>query len=123
MSSKKESEMREEQNGIWIVGSVSQGTLSFSSTIDDSPHRPSTSKIEFNMPSTTRVSENSSSRVLREPTVRRENFDPKNKEHKASLKKFIETGNWGDVQFFAEYPYVTVPETVLRKFSMAMLTR
>ena len=24
--------MREEQNGIWIVGSVTQGTLSFSST-------------------------------------------------------------------------------------------
>ena len=75
------------------------------------------------MPSTTRVSENSSSRVLREPTIRRETFEPKNKEHRASLKKFIETGNWGDVQFFAEHPCVTVPETVLRKFSMAMLTR
>jgi hypothetical protein len=32
MSSKKENKMREEQNGIWIVGSVTQGTLSFSST-------------------------------------------------------------------------------------------
>ena len=64
-----------------------------------------------------------SSRVLSEPQVRRESFDSKNKEHRASLKKFIETGNWGDVQFFAEYPYVTVPETVFRKFTLAMLTR
>ena len=64
-----------------------------------------------------------SSHVLSEQQVRRESFDSKNKEHRASLKKFIETGNWGDVQFFAEYPYVTVPETVLRKFSLAMLTR
>ncbi len=64
-----------------------------------------------------------SSRVLSKPNVNREMFDPKNKEHRASLKKFIETGNWGDVQFFAEYPYVTVPETVFRKFALAMLTR
>lgn len=72
---------------------------------------------------TTRFSENFSSRVLSEPGVRRENFDPKNKEHRASLKKFLETGNWGDIQFYTEYPYVTVPETVLRKFALAMLTR
>ncbi len=71
----------------------------------------------------TSVPENLSSRVLNKPIVRRESFDPKNKEHRSSLKKFIETGNWGDVQFFAEYPYITVPETVFRKFSLAMLTR
>ena len=75
------------------------------------------------MPDFVQVSENFSSRGLSKPQVRRETFDPKNKEHKASLKKFIETGNWGDVQFFAEYPCVTVPETVLRKFSLAMLSR
>lgn len=75
------------------------------------------------MPDFVQVSENFSSRVLSKPQVRRETFDPKNKEHRASLKKFIETGNWGDVQFFAEYPYVTVPETVFRKFSLAMLSR
>ena len=63
-----------------------------------------------------------SSRILSKPQVRRETFDPKNKEHRDSLKKFIETGNWGEVQFFAEYPYVTVPETVFRKFSLAMLS-
>lgn len=71
----------------------------------------------------TSVPENLSSRVLSKPQVRRETFDPKNKDHRASLKKFIETGNWGDVQFFAEYPCVTVPETVFRKFSLAMLSR
>ena len=64
-----------------------------------------------------------SSRVLSEHQVRRESFDSNNKEHRASLKKFLETGNWGDVQFFTEYPYVTVPETVFRKFALAMLTR
>lgn len=72
---------------------------------------------------TTRFSVNFSSRALREPSVRRENFEPKNKEHRASLKKFLETGNWGDVQFYAEYPCETVPETVLRKFALATLTR
>lgn len=75
------------------------------------------------MPEFVQVSENFSSRFLSKPQVRRETFDSKNKEHRVSLKKFIETGKWGDVQFFAEYPCVTVPETVFRKFSLAMLSR
>ena len=64
---------------------------------------------------------NTGSRILNTPTVRREKFEPSNIEHRASLKKFIETGNWGEVQFFPEYPCVTVPETVFRKFSLAMI--
>ena len=71
----------------------------------------------------TSAQRNTGSRVLNTPMVRREPFDPNNNEHRDSLKKFIETGNWGEVQFFAEYPYVTVPETVFRKFSLAMLAR
>jgi hypothetical protein len=56
------------------------------------------------------------SHILRENMVRREIFDPANLEHQRSLRTFIQTGNWGTVQFFAEQPYVTVPETVMRKY-------
>lgn len=51
------------------------------------------------------------------PFVRREKFDPANEEHLASFKIFIETGNWGDVQFHAELPFIEVPMTVLMKFA------
>ena len=50
-------------------------------------------------------------------TIVREVFDPKSKKHRESYKKFLVTGSWGDVQFHAEYPYTTVPETVHRKFA------
>jgi hypothetical protein len=55
------------------------------------------------------------SQVLRNAQIRREDFDPRNSEHRDSLRTFIETGKWGDVQFYAEYPYLSVPEMVLRR--------
>jgi len=55
--------------------------------------------------------------------VKREFFDPENKEHRDSLKIFIETGKWGKVHFFAEQPYYDVPSTVLNKFTLWSLTK
>ena len=55
--------------------------------------------------------------------IRREVFNPKNKEHLRPFKKFLESGSWGDVQFFPEEPSVTVPETVFRKFSLHNLQK
>lgn len=59
----------------------------------------------------------SKSIVLRHSGVRREFFDPANKDHTDSLATFIKTGNWGKVQFFCEYPFSDVPMTVLIKFA------
>lgn len=61
------------------------------------------------------------SNVLREACIPREYFDPQNSKHMKSLQCFLNTGNWGTVQFFVEAPYVTVPETVLRKVAKAAL--
>jgi hypothetical protein len=61
------------------------------------------------------------SNVLREARIRRESFDPTNGEHLASARKWLETGNWGSVQFFAEGPYVSVTETVLRRLANSAL--
>lgn len=55
------------------------------------------------------------SSILRGRVIRREYFDPTNKKHKASLKKFVNTGSWGEIQFFPEAPYVNVPDTVTAK--------
>ena len=63
------------------------------------------------------------SRILRDNRVRREEFDPTNKEHLNSYLTYLKTGNWGSVQFFCEFPYVTVPETVLRKYAIYTLER
>lgn len=62
------------------------------------------------------------SRILREARVRREEFDPENQEHLKSYNSFLSTGNWRNVYFFCEFPYVTVPETVSRKFAQFMLS-
>lgn len=59
----------------------------------------------------------SSSTTLRQSVIKREPFDPKNKTHLESLDMFLATGNWGKVQFFAEYPHTDVPKTVLTKFA------
>lgn len=61
------------------------------------------------------------SRILGENRVRREIFDPTNRDHMESYQNFLKTGNWGKVQFYEEFPYVTVPETVSRKFAMHAL--
>jgi hypothetical protein len=59
----------------------------------------------------------SRSSILRLHGSKRAFFDAKKPEHLASLKRFIETGNWGTVQFYPEYPFTDVPMTVLMKFA------
>ncbi len=59
--------------------------------------------------------------LKRTQIIRREIFDPRKKEHLESLKIFLQTGNWGDIQFYAELPYIEVPMTVLTKYSTYML--
>jgi hypothetical protein len=53
--------------------------------------------------------------------VRREVFDPNNHEHLKSYKQFLETGNWGKIQFYTEHPSQTVPATVERKFALCYI--
>jgi hypothetical protein len=55
--------------------------------------------------------------------VKREIFNPTNTQHIDSLRKFITTGNWGDIQFFAEHPYTDVPSCVMRKFAQYQLSQ
>lgn len=59
--------------------------------------------------------------TLKKTFVKREYFDPTNPEHIESFKCFISTGNWGDIQFHAELPYIEVPITVLMKFALYQL--
>lgn len=59
----------------------------------------------------------SRSHVLRSVSSHRVSFDPTNEEHCASLKAFLETGNWGKVMFHAEYPYSDIPTYVLAKYA------
>lgn len=61
------------------------------------------------------------SKILRRALVNRQTFDPENPQHIRSLKTFIATGNWGDVQFYVEAPYEDVPTTVLMRFASSML--
>ena len=61
--------------------------------------------------------------ILKKSLVTREFFDPKNKKHRESFKKFLTTGGWGDIHFFPELPFVTVPETVMRKFCLFNLEK
>jgi hypothetical protein len=53
---------------------------------------------------------------LRKARIPRTEFDPANPEHRESLRQFMETNNWGTIQFFAEEPYTTVPDTVMNRF-------
>jgi hypothetical protein len=57
------------------------------------------------------------SNILRRFVISREFFDPTNSAHIESAAKFLETGQWGQVQFFVEQPYTNVQDTVLRKLS------
>jgi len=59
----------------------------------------------------------SRSNVLRHISSHRVSFDPTNPAHCDSLKKFLETGNWGAVMFYPEYPYTDVPTYVLAKYA------
>jgi hypothetical protein len=53
--------------------------------------------------------------------VNREVFDPTNAAHLLSLKVFLATGNWGDVQFYPEAPFTEAPATVLTKYARHVL--
>lgn len=61
------------------------------------------------------------STVLRTVAGNRTDFDANNPVHLDSLKKFIQTGVWGDVTFYCEYPFTDVPMTVLIKYAGHML--
>jgi hypothetical protein len=63
------------------------------------------------------------SRILKDHQIKREIFDPSKRAHRESLNQYLKTGNWGDIQFYVENPYATVPETVLRKMAAAAITR
>lgn len=63
----------------------------------------------------------SKSTILRRASVNRQHFDPSNSEHIDSLRTFINTGNWGTVQFYCEFPFTDVPMTVLMKYAGAKI--
>lgn len=63
------------------------------------------------------------SRILQDHQIKREIFDPSKRAHRESLDAYLRTGNWGEIQFFVETPYATVPETVLRKMASAAIVR
>lgn len=64
----------------------------------------------------------SKSTILRRASINRQFFDPTNREHLESLRVFIDTGNWGSVQFYCEFPFTDVPMTVLTKFAKHCLS-
>jgi hypothetical protein len=53
--------------------------------------------------------------ILRNARIERYEFDPTKAAHLDSLRNYLLTGNWGDIMFYTEAPYLNVPETVLRK--------
>lgn len=59
--------------------------------------------------------------ILKQVFIERVYFDPSNAAHVESFKCFISTGNWGDIQFYPELPYIEVPITVLMKFALHQL--
>lgn len=61
------------------------------------------------------------SSLLRTNVVRREIFDPTKHEHQLSLKHYLDTGTWGEIQFYAEHPFTEVPITVLTKYAKFVL--
>lgn len=48
--------------------------------------------------------------------VQREYFNPELDRHVESLRVFLATGNWGEVQFYPEVPFIEVPMTVMMKY-------
>lgn len=63
-----------------------------------------------------------SSILNRAHLVNRQIFDPANEQHVDSLRHYLRTGNWGDIQFYEEVPFVEVPATVLTKYAQHMLS-
>ena len=61
------------------------------------------------------------SNTLRRAAIPREFFDVQNSEHIKSAKQFLQTGQWGKIQFFVEAPFTNVPDTVLRKLALRMV--
>ncbi len=74
------------------------------------------------MMNTTKYNSIMQNRVNGFSCINRADFDPTVQRHLDSLKKFLETGNWGDIQFFCEYPYTDVPTTVLMKYAAFKLS-
>lgn len=62
-----------------------------------------------------------SSILNRAHLINRQIFDPANQQHIDSLRHYLRTGNWGDIQFYEEVPFVEVPATVLTKYAEYML--
>lgn len=54
--------------------------------------------------------------------INRQIFNPADESHVNSLKEYLRTGNWGDVQFYAELPFVEVPITVITKYAQHQLS-
>jgi len=48
--------------------------------------------------------------------IERVDFDPENPEHRLAAMKFFKLGRW-EIHFKAEWPCVTVPETILFKLA------
>jgi hypothetical protein len=61
------------------------------------------------------------SKILIGSRIKRESFDPENKDHLKSYLKYINSGNWGEVHFFSEAPFVTVPATVNHRYALHTL--
>jgi hypothetical protein len=55
--------------------------------------------------------------------IPRETFDPVNVEHLESYRLFLMTGRWGAKQFYIEYPFDTVIETITKKFCLHQLEK
>jgi hypothetical protein len=53
--------------------------------------------------------------------LQREIFDPKNPAHLESYRRFLMTGNWGNLRFHIEIPHNTVTETVTSRFCIEQL--
>lgn len=59
--------------------------------------------------------------ILARGGVNRVTFDPSNPKHQKSLRSYLKDGNWGDIQFFSEEPFMNVPATVMHKFCLYAL--
>jgi hypothetical protein len=59
--------------------------------------------------------------MMHELQMNRQIFDPRIAEHVESLKTFLRTGNWGDVQFHCELPFNNVPACVMSKMLCMLL--
>ena len=50
-------------------------------------------------------------------------FDPSNIEHRASLKSYLASGQWGTIRFDLEHPYLDLATMALRKLAIYTLNK